>query len=128
MAGETPTRLPEIRIDALDPETMALWRTVAKIAQVLDDERVRWSLVGGLMVALYAIESGQIARPTVDIDILGDARQQPSGTAWVTSRLQDDLGAVRHDVSGVDFEKGFRSRSTATSLTSSPLTDSAGRR
>ncbi len=108
MASEAPKPLLEIRIDALDPETMALWRTVAKIAQVLDDERMRWSLVGGLMVALYAIEFGQIARPTVDIDILGDARQRPSGTQWVTSRLEERLGALRYEVSGVDFEKGFR--------------------
>jgi hypothetical protein len=98
----------EIRIDALDADTMALWRTVAKVAQALDDDRMRWSLVGGLMVALYAAESGQIARPTVDIDILGDARQRPSGTEWVTARLQEDLGASRHEISGLDTEKGFR--------------------
>jgi len=60
-AGDEPLR--EIRIDAVDPATMALWRTVAKVAQALDDERRRWSLVGGLMVALYAIESGQVVRP-----------------------------------------------------------------
>src|ERR1044071_3506860 len=53
-----------IVIDALDPETMALWRTVARIAQALDDQDVRWCLVGGLMVALFAIEAGQISRPT----------------------------------------------------------------
>lgn len=99
---------PEIRIDALAPETMALWRTVAKVVQTLEDDRMRWCLVGGLMVALYAIESGQIARPTADIDILGDARQRPSGTEWVTSRLKTDLGATRHEISGLDAEKGFR--------------------
>jgi hypothetical protein len=108
MAEAAPNAPPEIRIGALDPDTMALWRTVAKVAQSLDDDRMRWSLVGGLMVALYAIESGQIARPTTDIDILGDARQRPSGTEWVTSRLQDDLGASRHEISGLDAEKGFR--------------------
>jgi hypothetical protein len=66
LAESAPTSPQEIVIDALDADTMALWRTVAKIAQVLDDERIRWTLVGGLMVALYAIESGQVARPTVD--------------------------------------------------------------
>jgi hypothetical protein len=84
----------EIRIDAIDPATMALWRTVAKIARALQEEQERWCLVGGLMVALYAIQAGQIQRPTTDIDLLGDARQRPSGTEWVSDRLRD-LGASR---------------------------------
>jgi hypothetical protein len=108
VAESAPTSPPEIVIDALDADTMALWRTVAKIAQALDDERIRWTLVGGLMVALYAIESGQIARPTVDIDILGDARQRPSGTERITARLHDELDASRHEISGFEAEKGFR--------------------
>jgi hypothetical protein len=74
-------------IDALDPETMALWRTVAKVAPALEDQHMRWCLVGGLMVALFAIEAGQISRPTADIDILGDTRQRPSGTEWIATQL-----------------------------------------
>jgi hypothetical protein len=108
MAGGASDRMPEIHIDALDPSTMALWRTVARVAQALDDDRMRWALVGGLMVALYAIESGQIARATIDIDILGDARQSPSGTEWVTQRLLDDLGGSRHEIDGLAGERGFR--------------------
>jgi hypothetical protein len=96
-----------ITIDALDPDTMALWRTVAKIAQTLGDHEVRWCLVGGLMVALFAIEAGQVQRPTTDIDILGDARQRPSGTMAVTERLRALGGEVR-EVSGMEHEKGFR--------------------
>lgn len=99
---------PEIRIDVLDPATMALWRTVADVAKRLDDDRMRWCLVGGLMVALYAIESGQSARPTVDIDILGDARQRPSATEWVVQRLRDEFGATPHETSGLEGERGFR--------------------
>lgn len=99
---------PEIRIDALDPETMALWRTVARIAQALGYDGQRWCLVGGLMVALYAIEAGQGTRVTTDIDLLGDARQRPSGTEWITSRLQQDLGATQHAISGLSGKKGFR--------------------
>jgi len=105
-ADAAPT--PEISIDVLDPDTMALWRTVAEVAKRLDDDRMRWCLVGGLMVALYAIESGQIARPTVDIDILGDARQRPSGTEWIAERLRDELGATPHERSGLEGERGFR--------------------
>lgn len=96
-----------ITIDALDPETMALWRTVAKIARALDDQDVRWCLVGGLMVALFAIEAGQISRPTADIDILGDARQRPSATESITRQLTE-LGATRHEIGGFESEKGFR--------------------
>jgi hypothetical protein len=77
----------EIIVDALDPATMDLWRTVAKVAKTLDDQHMRWCLVGGLMVALFAMEAGQSSRPTTDIDILGDARQRPSGTEWVTEQL-----------------------------------------
>jgi len=76
---------------------MALWRTVAKVARSLGQEDVRWCLVGGLMVALFAIEAGQIQRPTDDIDLLGDARQRPSGTERVASRLRE-LGGLRHSV------------------------------
>jgi hypothetical protein len=54
----------EIIVDALDPATMDLWRTVAKVAKTLDDQHMRWCLVGGLMVALFAMEAGQISRPT----------------------------------------------------------------
>lgn len=43
----------EIVVDALDPATMDLWRTVAKVAKTLDDQHMRWCLVGGLMVALF---------------------------------------------------------------------------
>lgn len=97
----------EIVVDALDPATMALWRTVAKVAKTLDDQHMRWCLVGGLMVGLFAIEAGQISRPTTDIDILGDARQRPSGTEWVTEQLAK-LGATRHEIGGFEAEKGFR--------------------
>jgi hypothetical protein len=98
---------PIVTIDALDPATMALWRTVARIAQALDDQDVRWCLVGGLMVALFAIEAGQISRPTADIDILGDARQRPSATESITRQLTE-LGATRHEIGGFESEKGFR--------------------
>jgi hypothetical protein len=103
---DNPTPV-EVVIDALDPATMELWRTVAKLARVLDDQHMRWCLVGGLMVALFAIEAGRISRPTTDIDILSDARQRPSGTEWVTTHLTE-LGATRHEIGGFEAEKGFR--------------------
>jgi hypothetical protein len=96
------------RLDA--PDAMALWRTVARIADALDDQETRWCLVGGLMVALFAIEAGQLQRPTTDIDILGDARQRPSGTEAVTKRLENIGGALKV-VSGFESERGFRLKS-----------------
>lgn len=96
-----------IVIDPVDPSTTALWTTVAKIARPLEQQEVRWCLVGGLMVALFAIESGQAPRVTTDIDLLGDARQQPSGTESLSRHLER-LGATLHEVGGFDREKGFR--------------------
>jgi hypothetical protein len=97
----------EIVIDALDPDAMSLWRTIAKIAKALEQQRVEWCLVGGMMVALFALEAGQIQRATTDIDILGDARQRPSATTAVTGHLQD-LGATRTEIGGFEAERGFR--------------------
>lgn len=99
--------MSEIVIDALDPDAMSLWETIAKIAKALDQQHVEWCLVGGMMVALFAIEAGQVQRATTDIDILGDARQRPSGTTAVTSHLQD-LGATRTEIGGFEAERGFR--------------------
>ena len=100
------TPVVSIRVDVLDPDTAALWRSVARIASALGD-RPSWCLVGGLMVALFAIEANQTARPTADIDILGDARARPSATETVTTTLEE-LGARLLDVSGTDLERGFR--------------------
>lgn len=99
--------LPSIRIDAVDPDTTALWRTVAEVARALADQRAPWCLVGGLMVALFAIEAGQLQRPTTDIDILSDARARPSGTETVTDVLHE-LGGTLQGVDGLEFERGFR--------------------
>lgn len=99
--------MPSIVIDVNDPDAMALWRTVTRIADALDGQETRWCLVGGLMVALFAIEAGQLQRPTTDIDILGDARQRPSGTEVVTERLES-IGGALEEVSGLESERGFR--------------------
>lgn len=95
-----------IQIDLIDPDAMQLWRTVAKLAVALGDDG-RWCLVGGLMVALFAIEAQQVQRATTDIDLLADARARPSGTRWATGRLQA-LGATLREPKGVERERGFR--------------------
>jgi hypothetical protein len=76
-----------IRIDALDPDTAALWRGVAKIATALGDDG-SWCLVGGLMVALFALEAGETARPTTDIDVLAPEGLPKSRPPLTTGNLQ----------------------------------------
>jgi hypothetical protein len=95
-----------IRIEPIDPDAMELWRTVAKVAEAFGRDG-RWCLVGGLMVALFAIEAQQTQRATTDIDILTDARARPSGTAWATGRLKA-LGATPHELQASERERGFR--------------------
>jgi hypothetical protein len=85
---------------------MELWRTVAKLAAVFGRDH-RWCLVGGLMVALFAIEAQQNQRATTDIDILADARARPSRTAWAAARLKA-LGATLHVSQESELERGFR--------------------
>lgn len=99
--------MKSIRIDALDPDTTQLWSKVVEVAQALEDQPEGWCLVGGLMVASFAIEAGQIQRPTIDIDILADARRRPSGTELVSERLAS-MGGTLHEPGGLDAERGFR--------------------
>jgi hypothetical protein len=98
--------IASIRIELIDPDAMKLWRTVAKVAAAFGEDR-RWCLVGGLMVALFAIEARQAQRATTDIDVLADARARPSGTAWATGRLEA-LGATLHEPQEFEREHGFR--------------------
>lgn len=95
-----------IHIELIDPDATELWRTVAKLAAAFGRDR-RWCLVGGLMVALFAIEAQQSQRVTTDIDFLTDARARPSGTAWATERLQA-LGATPREHQASERERGFR--------------------
>jgi len=95
-----------IHIELVDPDAMKLWRTVAKVAAAFGTDR-RWCLVGGLMVALFAIEARQTQRATTDIDVLADARARPSGTVWATGRLEE-LGATLRESQESELERGFR--------------------
>jgi hypothetical protein len=95
-----------IHIELIDSEAMELWRTVAKVAATLGRDR-RWCLVGGLMVALFAIEAQQNQRATTDIDVLADARARPSGTMWAAGHLTT-LGATLYEPKAGDSDHGFR--------------------
>lgn len=106
--SRTDDRVPaaSIRIELIDPDAMELWRTVAKVAEAFGRDR-RWCLVGGLMVALFAIEAQQTQRATTDIDVLTDARARPSGTAWAAGRLKT-IGATVRELQRAERERGFR--------------------
>jgi hypothetical protein len=66
--------MTEIDIDIDDEQTVRLWAAVGDLAERLPGA---WTLIGGLMVQLHAIEHGITdVRPTLDIDILGQARPQ----------------------------------------------------
>ena len=63
-----------IELDPERAEERALWRAVGEPARLLPAD---WTLVGGLMVQLHAIERGMTEiRATTDIDVLGQARPQ----------------------------------------------------
>lgn len=104
--AEEGAPVASIGIELADPDAMELWRAVANVAAVLGKDR-RWCLVGGLMVALFAIEAQQTQRATTDIDVLADARARPSGTAWAARRLET-LGATLHEPQEFEQTHGFR--------------------
>jgi hypothetical protein len=66
-----------IDVTAAGRESVALWRHVADVAELLPGQ---WVLVGGLMVQLHALEHGASdVRVTRDIDVLAQARPQCNG-------------------------------------------------
>jgi hypothetical protein len=71
--------MSSVDIDLDDEQTLRLWTAVGDLAARLPGE---WTLIGGLMVQLHAVEHGITdVRPTIDVDILGQAR--PPGTLRV---------------------------------------------
>ena len=75
-----------IDIDPLVEEARRLWTLVLELAVAFGSER-EWTLIGGLMVQLHAIEHRDDLRPTDDIDVLGDARRRPSMTGQIAEIL-----------------------------------------
>ncbi len=79
---------PRIEIDVAEDGGREMWETVAGLAKGMDDP---WTLVGGLMVQLFAYELGpnEPLRTTDDIDILADSREKPSHTETISQQLLD---------------------------------------
>jgi hypothetical protein len=74
--GATP--VASITINAPDPAEQRLWQTVAAIARQFGDDD-RWCLVGGLMVALFAMQAALRPRVTTDINVLANAKARLRG-------------------------------------------------
>jgi len=88
----------EIDIDLEDPETVRLWEAVGDLVPRLPGQ---WVLIGGLMVQLHAIEHGvSDVRPTVDIDLLGQARPQGSLGVIHAALQKEGFALVGPDLDG----------------------------
>lgn len=59
-----------------------------ELAETLGADR-QWCLIGGLMVQLHGHEHNDDLRPTVDIDLLGDARKSPAMTEQMAAPLAE---------------------------------------
>jgi hypothetical protein len=77
-----------IDVDPPDEASRRLWHAVGDLAELLPKN---WTLVGGLMVQLRALENDvPDVRVTVDIDVLGEAR--PPGPLQSIDRALLDGG------------------------------------
>ena len=77
-----------IEIDPPDETSRRLWHAVGEHVELLPPD---WTLVGGLMVQLHALEHDvPDVRVTVDIDVLGQAR--PPGPLQAIDRALVDAG------------------------------------
>lgn len=103
-----------IKIDPPTAEAKKLWSMAIELAKAFGSNEP-WALIGGLMVQLHSFEFGGRARPTTDIDVLGDSRQSPmterisqvlverGGEMAKPSRGDEDL-AYKFDVKGETVE------------------------
>jgi hypothetical protein len=72
-----------IAIPELGDAQHALWLDLFELA----DGRVRWTLIGAHMVALYAWEVGLAPRPSADVDLLVDVRVVAGATEALSREL-----------------------------------------
>jgi len=82
-----------IDIDPATDEAKRLWAKALELAKVFGQNE-QWTLVGGLMVQLHAIEHARDARLTSDIDVLGDSRQRPPMTRRLAGLLTSRGGVM----------------------------------
>jgi hypothetical protein len=84
---------PVILLSSPTDEASRLWGIALDLAEAFGVD-MEWSLIGGLMVQLHGLQHDDDPRPTVDIDVLGDARQRPAMTERMAQILVDRGGEV----------------------------------
>ncbi len=89
MSADTPV----IHISPPTDEASRLWGVALDLAEAFGVD-MDWALIGGLMVQLHGVQHDDDLRPTVDIDVLGDARRRPVMTERMAQILIDRGGAV----------------------------------
>ena len=95
-----------LRIDPPSEDATALWAKALEVAQALG-ETEDWTLVGGLMVQLHALEHDRDTRLTTDIDVLGNARRRPQMTKRIAEVLEE-LGGTMADPPTSDQDLGYQ--------------------
>lgn len=95
-----------LHIDPPSEDATALWAKALEVAQALG-ETEDWTLVGGLMVQLHALEHDRDTRLTADIDVLGNARRRPQMTQKIAATLEG-LGGTISTPSRADPDLGYQ--------------------
>jgi hypothetical protein len=96
-----------IELPALGGTERELWDALLDLAERQPDG---WTLVGGLMVLLRALEQGRVPpRVTRDLDVLADLRARPAALPRIVATLSELDFAVElaaPNESGHRFKRG----------------------
>lgn len=77
---------PVVELPALPPPVDQLWHTLLDLGDRLD---VPWTLIGGQMVLLHAVENGQVPpQVSQDGDVVADVRAVPGALTEVVAALE----------------------------------------
>ncbi len=95
-----------LQIDPPSEDATILWAKALEVAQALG-ETEDWTLVGGLMVQLHALEHDRDTRLTADIDVLGNARRRPQMTQKIAATLEG-LGGTMAEPPRSDPDLGYQ--------------------
>ena len=101
--------MARVELALVDPGAEQLWKSGLALADELNARLGNdWSLIGGLMVQLHVNRYGDgSARPTDDVDVLGDSRKRPSAT----ERIAEMLKSLRFELdkpTGIEMETAYR--------------------
>ena len=96
-----------IELPALDGSERELWDALLDLTERQPDN---WTLVGGQMVLLRALEQGRVPpRVTRDLDVLADLRARPAALPRIVATLSEldfEVELATPDESGHRFKRG----------------------